>query len=309
MRHINPYKLYELGSKLHGLFNVRAQTRVADMFGPLTDAQNLLDGLIKGDPFPLEFARPEAEKLLQQIGSLFNKYFIDADKQLKLMNNEDRVDSHELSLIQTQLYRFEQVLAAELLRGVQYRPDRLGLYNMNDLAEHATLAFPEGLRKALPQAVQVEFETAARAMAFDLPTAAVIHLLRALDILFLRYGDLYLGSHEGKAERNYNQTLKKLTTMADSDNTAAHPDARVLQMMGDIKDQYRAPLLNPDSKADKEDALALFHLTTSVMTLMLQSLAERHHETQQGKAARLVKGLMADDDDEEETDIRFTQMR
>ena len=48
MQQLNAYRFYELGAKLHALFNVRTQSRVADMFAPLTEAQALLDGFIKG---------------------------------------------------------------------------------------------------------------------------------------------------------------------------------------------------------------------------------------------------------------------
>src|ERR1700733_13970076 len=84
MKQLNPYLFYELGAKLHGLFDSRTQNRVADMFAPLTEAQTLLDGFIKGDPFVLDTSKVDASRLLSKISSIFNRYFIDqTSKQLK----------------------------------------------------------------------------------------------------------------------------------------------------------------------------------------------------------------------------------
>ncbi len=83
MQQLNGYRFYELGARLHSLFDA-ARQNAADMFSPLTEAQSLLDGLIKDEKFPLETSRADATRLLNKLGSLFNRYFIDpATKQMK----------------------------------------------------------------------------------------------------------------------------------------------------------------------------------------------------------------------------------
>src|SRR5580698_10744477 len=121
MQQLNAYRFYELGARLHALFNLRTQGRVADMFAPLAEAQTLLDGFIKGDPFALETSKADANRLLSRIGAVFNRYFIDpATKQLKNPTGEDRIDAHELSLIMSLIEKFEHALAAELNRAPTY---------------------------------------------------------------------------------------------------------------------------------------------------------------------------------------------
>src|SRR6204780_2326016 len=114
MQQLNAYRFYELGARLHALFNMRTQARVADMFAPLAEAQAMLDGFIKGDPFALETSKADANRLLAKIGSVFNRYFIDpASRQLKNPTGEDRIDAHELTLILSLVDKFEHALAAE----------------------------------------------------------------------------------------------------------------------------------------------------------------------------------------------------
>ncbi|HEU0118515.1 MAG TPA: hypothetical protein VFR09_07770, partial [Alphaproteobacteria bacterium] len=92
MQQLNSYRFYELGAKLHSLFSASNQNRVSDMFAPLTEAQALLDGFIKGDNFALETSKSDATRLLNKISSLFNRHFIDqATKQLKSPAGEDRI--------------------------------------------------------------------------------------------------------------------------------------------------------------------------------------------------------------------------
>src|ERR1700722_3044943 len=153
MQSLNTYRFYELGAKLHGLFSSSTQTRVADMFAPFTEAQALLDSFIKGDIFALQDSKTDATRLLNKIGAVFNRYFIDpATKQLKAPTGEDRIDPHELSLIGTLVEKFEHALAGELNRTPTYLAEKCGIYATNDLAEHAQRVFAQNLRNVIPSA-------------------------------------------------------------------------------------------------------------------------------------------------------------
>src|ERR1700761_9428982 len=153
MQQLNVYQFYELGAKLHALFNTRTQGRVADMFAPLTEAQALLDGFIKGDPFALETSKADANRLLAKISSVFNRYFIDpTSKQLKNPTGEDRIDAHELALIMSLVEKFEHALGAELNRAPTYLAKKRGIYSTYDLAEHAHAIFSKELQSVIPKA-------------------------------------------------------------------------------------------------------------------------------------------------------------
>jgi len=273
MQQLNAYRFYELGARLHGLFSACTQARVADMFAPLTEAQTLLDGFIKGDVFTPESSKADAAKLLARISAVFNRYFIDpSTKQLKASVGEDRIDAHEMSLIRSLVEKFEQALAAELNRTPTYLAGKRGIYSTYDLAENAEAIFSEASRGIIPVAAQTEFNAAGRALVFGMGTAAAVHMLRAIEIMLKLYYEAYAGAPATKGERNYAMYMKKLAAIAedeDKDKTL-RPDARVIQMLAQIKNHYRNPLLTPDSVTSIDEATQLFgmhgyHATTVPM--------------------------------------------
>src|SRR5277367_1127526 len=194
MQQLDSYRFYELGARLHALFDLRTQGRVADMFAPLTEAQALLDGFIKGDPFALESSKADANRLLSKISSVFNRYFIDpTSKQLKTPTGEDRIDAHELTLILSLVEKFEHALAAELNRAPTYLAGKRGIYSIFELAENAREIFSKELRDVIPAAAQGEFNLAGRALVFGLGTAAAMHMLRAIEITLRPYYEMFAG--------------------------------------------------------------------------------------------------------------------
>lgn len=284
MRHLNPYSFYDLAAKLHGLFHANSQHRVADMFGPLTEAQNALDILIKGDPFPLETSKADATRLLGKLANVFNRYYIDQNsKQVKVATGEDRIDAHEVAMLQSLLEKFEHALAADLNRSPTYTAEKRGIYSTYDLIENASQALPASLVKIIPSAAVQEFNTSGRALAFGLGTAAAVHLLRAIELVLRQYYEIFAGSPAAKNERNFAIYLKKLTAMADEESNTAKPDKRVIQMLAQIKDQYRNPLAVPDQSITTEQATALLGMATAIISLMAEQIHALQTATKSGK--------------------------
>jgi hypothetical protein len=307
MQQLNTYRFYELGAKLHGLFSSSTQARVADMFAPFTEAQALLDGFIKGDILALDASKVDANRLLNKIGAVFNRYFIDpATHQLKSPTGEDRIDAHELSLIRTLVEKFEHALAAELNRTPTYLADKCGIYATYDLAEKAQHAIPAPLRKMIPASASNEFATAGRALAFGLGTAAAVHMLRAIEIVLKVYYESFAGSPGGKTERNYAAYLKKLAAMAEDEEKTVRPDRRVIQMLAQIKDHYRNPLVTPESVISPEEATQLFGLTSALISLMAEQIdARRRADNKNG--GNPAPASPNEDEDEESYDYPMSQ--
>ena len=307
MHTLNTYRFYELGAKLHGLFSTGAQGRIADMFVPLTEAQSMLDALIKGDTLTLETSKSDAKRLLNKIGALFNRYFIDpSTKQLKPVTGEERVDTHEISLIHTLVEKFEHALAAELSRMPTYVACKRGIYSIFDLAENAQNIFGETMRAFVPESAQTEFNTAGRALAFGLGTAATLHLLRATEITMRAYYDACDGVALSKNERNFSIYLKKLSTMADEEDRKGRPDKRVVQMLSQIKDHYRSPVMAVDRNVSIDEAMQLFGMASSIISMMAEQIkAQKPDES--GEKAGMPASLAALGDDNEIYDFPLSQ--
>lgn len=243
------------------------------MFGPITDAQSLLDGWIKGDPYTMETSKDDATRLLNKLGNLFNKYYIDQNtKQLKRPAGEDRIDAHELTLISGLLEKFEHALAAELTYAPTYVAGKRGIYSTYDLIQNAQQCFSDLMRKNMPEASMKEFNTAGRALAFGLGTAAGVHLLRAVELVLKRYYETFSGTQVNKNERTYSIYLKRLAVLSEDEANDFRPDKRLLQLLAQIKEHYRNPLTNPESNITVEQATSLFGLATAAMTLMTEQV-------------------------------------
>lgn len=276
MQHLNPYRFYELAAKLHALFGNACQSRVSELFAPLSEAQALLDGWIKGEPFALETSREDATHLLNKLGALFNKYYIDpSSKQLKAPTGEDRVDSHEMTLLLTLVEKFEHALAAEMAQAPVYAAQKRGIYSTYDLIENADRCFAQEVRDVVPEASLKEFAVAGRALAFGLGTAAAVHLLRAVEMVLKDYYEMFSGTTVAKTERTYSIYLKKLAAMADDESFDLRPDKRLLQMLAQIKEHYRNPLTSPEKTITVGQATSLFGLATALITLMSEQIVER----------------------------------
>ncbi|MDX2028129.1 MAG: hypothetical protein SFW62_05790 [Alphaproteobacteria bacterium] len=310
MQQLNAYHFYELGARLHSIFNDCTQHRVADMFAPLTEAQALLDGFIKGDTFPLESSKADATRLLNKIGGLFNRYFIDpTTKQLKKGAGEDRIDPQELSMIRALIEKFEHALAAEMNRASTYFADKIGIYATHDLAENARWVFSVEQRASIPEAAQDEFDAAGRALAFGLGTAATLHLLRAVEIMLKPYFEHFAGAVAAKGERNYAVYLKKLAALADEDEKEPRPDKHVLQMLAQIKDHYRNPLLASESAVTLDEAAQLFGTVGTLISLMAKPLKPARQPGPRGgkKSSPSANFGNGNGDDEEMYDFRLSQ--
>jgi hypothetical protein len=298
-----------LAAKLHGLISCASTMRVADIFGPLTEAQTALDTLIKGDPLPIETSKADATRLLNKLGNIFDRTFIDTTSgQIKKPSGEDRMDTHEIASIQSLVDKFEHALAAELNCAPVYFASRRGIYSTYDLIENAYQTFSESVLKIIPVTAQNEFGTAGRALAFGLGTATTMHLLRAVEVVLKQYYELFSGTTVAKTERSYNIYLKKLATLADDENNAMRPDKRLLQMLAQIKEHYRNPLTMPEHNVSVEQATSLFGLATAIITLMAEQIIARQKPAsgKGGKAAKEALANVAEEADEGDEDDSFS---
>lgn len=274
MQQLQQFRFYDLGTKLAGIFNVRKHNRIADLFGPLTDAQKSLDALIKGDPIELKYAKADATKLLTQISALFDKYFIDqTSHQFRLPAQEEKVDAQELALVELALQKFESALAAELSRMMVFPVLQRGIYSAVDLMEHAHRAVPEELQDYIPVSARRELDAAGRALSFDLGTAASLHMLRALEIVTATYYELFAAPLTARTERNLATYLRKLNVLAEEDSKSPRPEQRLVQFLTQIKDGYRNPMVQAETVISAGSAATLFGLVTGAITQLAEHIA------------------------------------
>ncbi|MGE0109727.1 MAG: hypothetical protein AB7S81_08225, partial [Bdellovibrionales bacterium] len=260
-------------------------------------------GWIKGDAvYPLDMSKTEAKRLLDKIAAIFNKYYIDQQtKQLKTPSGEDRIDGHELALVRTLLEKFEAAFAAELNFAPVYMAQKCGIYSTFELIEHASYCFDEETRKSIPAVALREFDEAGRALVYGLGSAAGMHLLRAVEVVLKTYYESFTGSTVNKNERSYAIYLKKLASLSEEEKICK-PNKRLLQMLAQIKEQYRNPLVSPESEITMPQAFALFNLAMAAIPLMLEQVFENGSSDKEKALQEVTKLASVDEvEDEDET--------
>ncbi len=276
MQSVTQYRFYELGVKLHAITGCAANMRALDLFSPLMEAQTILDALIKGDPVTLSLAKPDANKLLSKLSALFNRYFIDpASKQFRMPTVDEKIDQHEISLLRALLQKFEMSFAAELSRMPAYGVGKQGIFSTEELVENADGALSDAVREMVSPDVLADYKAAGRAIAFGLGSAAVMHLLRAIERVMVGYYESFGSAPMGpKIERNWNNTIKRLNALCD-ETLDSDADRRIVQLLTQIRERYRNPLTQSDVDYLTDDALTLFNLGGSVMSMMVEQMMAR----------------------------------
>lgn len=283
MNPISQFKFYDLGAKLHRATSNRTAISAADMFVPLMEAQAALDNLLKGDPITLELAKTDASALLNRLGALFNKHFIDpSTRQFRHPAREDVVEAHELNLLRSMVEKFESALAAELSRKAIYAVPKRGLFDTWQLAEQAEEQFSEEVRKNLPEGALGDVRAAGRCLAFGLGTAACFHLVRSVEAVLARYVDTMAGPVPAKAAQLWREGITRLQNKAKEGNGV---DARVPSLLADIDTRYRAGLLSHDAQFSLHDAMIFFGMAGSLITLMMEGIAATDTPQRRLKAA------------------------
>lgn len=293
---ISQYKFYDLGAKLHRVVANRTAVGAAEMFVPLMEAQTALDGLIKGDPMTLDIAKADANALLNKLGTIFNKNFIDMNtRQFRFPGREETIDSHELTLLRALVEKFETSLAAELGRKAVYAVPKRGLFDTYELTEHADKQFSEDMLRQMGDGMRDDLRAAGRCLAFGLGTACCFHLVRAVEAMLSRYIESFGGGASSNSEVLWKDGLKRLHAAAKEKSTG--PDGRVLGLLNDIETRIRPILQNADTPISIGDATIFFGMTGSLITLMQETLQNagkaqnrlRQAEEKLAEAARVVE--------------------
>lgn len=264
MERVDGYYLYEMGTKIHPLNDLRAAspnipgTSYFEAFFKLMIAEGALEPLITRSIFRLRTSVIDGQNLLGAIRALKQK--VEAETQ-----EPKTLEHNDIYWIQQYLSKFETVIAAELRLMPLYVATQKGGYDMPALIENGRVCFPIDLSSKAPEAI-IDIEQATRCIAFELPTAAGFHLHRANESVLHRYWDAVTGGAPRPTNRNMGDYLKGL-------NDSNKGDIRVRSALKDLKDLHRNPLIHPEHSIDTTDqAIALMNSIHTVIVYMLKEI-------------------------------------
>jgi hypothetical protein len=251
VRRLNVGWFCDFGAAIYGVANIPMGSALeGDVPLLLTRAKDCLEIFEDADtPLSLDVSRPTAEELRKAI----NLVFLPGVKRESQVRNI--AEARKLA-IQLQL-----LLASELNRQPIYHVFPKRAYDINILIQDATKLFSESVRKDLSKEAIRDIAEAGRCLAFELPTAAAFHLMRAAEAIIREYYALIVGELPKVKHRNWGAYIKHLREKS--------ADEKIMAALEQIKDLHRNPILHPELQLELEEVVSLVGIIESVMSAMM----------------------------------------
>jgi hypothetical protein len=226
-----------------------------------------LDAFIKKEKeIENENILPELVDLKKSISEFLATYYTP-----KLPNEFDTKPFLEVSFIYKSLKVLETVLLSDLIKKHAYRVTQKDEYNPDILVNSGIKIFPKGIREKFNRQTEFDINMGLRCLAFELPTAFGFHFFRAVETLIVQLYLKRVGSDPPENRRNWDVYIKILEGKdAIKPNEPSSPE--IIEMLRDLKNNHRNPLLHPEDNLDHEEAVVLLGLLKSVIYKLVKEI-------------------------------------
>jgi len=249
-----PY-IYNLATELDPITKLQPDSKVFDVMYPLVSAHLGINSLLNNSVFAstLRSCRESATTLQTNLQHIMGK-----------ANENTTLSNYDVGVLNQQLEQFKIALLAEIGVLPAYFVNQKGGFDTLTLLDWGHLIFPTDLHAKVPEAV-FDVEQAAKALAYELPTAAGFHTFRATESVLRRYYTHVSGGKPHPRVRNIGVYIKGLR--------AAHSgDEIVLSSLEQLTKLHRNPLIHPEVVLTLEEAISTLGMARSVVSAMLNAL-------------------------------------
>jgi hypothetical protein len=257
MKQINTYALYQLANELAPLRSVpsdASELTKANVF-PMFLANYYIEQFFTEQRLmPLELSGDAAAELSTALQNVGSKVWADPPQ---------KVEEWELRAIRTKLTDLETVMALELQRHQTYLVSQIGGYSMPLLATKAEVNLLEDALAVIGDQAKKDFREAGRCLAFELPTAAGFHAMRATENVLRQYYMELTGKTVDRIE--WGPCIQELRS--------ANANQKVLQVLDQIRDLHRNPLMHPQDFLSMKEAIGLFDIAKSAIGAIAEEVA------------------------------------
>ena len=252
-----PY-LYDLSAALKPLNNIRFESPIKDWMYVLLNAESELQAFLYGSVYSqtLKASMAPGGALLQAI----KKLTADPNKD----RNLDFIDTYSIS---NALATFEAVLSAEMNVCNAYFVTKKRGYDITDLIKETEVLFPDDLKTKVPEAI-FDIQQAGKCIAFEIPTAAGFHLMRALEMVLRLYFDAVANGEPRPVTNNWGDYLAIMVQKNLGDQKA-------IAVLKQIKDLHRNEFIHPETTLSLDEAIGLLGIVQSAMVYMLIPIPEK----------------------------------
>jgi hypothetical protein len=257
MIRITLHYFYDLGTVLHPLSKLDDGMKLTEIYGDLVAAESALVSLLNNTIIPLRTCYDSGSKLLAAIRVPMAR--------MGQPNNE--LEFFEAFDITDNLEKFETVLSAELQILDAYYVSQKGAYSTVHLIETAHSMIPASILKDMPSGAIEDFKAGGRCLAFELPTAAGFHLLRATEAVLHEYYDAIATAKTIKPNATMGMYITNLETNGG--------DKKVMGVLRQITDLHRNPLIHPEDTLTTSQAIVLTGIVTSAIVAMVEGIQQK----------------------------------
>jgi hypothetical protein len=259
----NTYQFYHFCSQVQPLKSLHQPGQKVKVFEMILDLWHGIEALNKllNDeiiPVPLRMSGVAAKKAVEAIqviaGPEFPKRFPE--------NSDGEIDEYSLYSLKEKINELEIVLSHELPQVDTYCLSRKAIYDTSELVEHADKIIPAQLMERISDEAIYELRQAGRCLAFECPTAAAFHLLRATETVLRTYFVALVKEEPKKRDWGYYiDTLKK----------SSAPE-KVTGVLDQIRQVHRNPTIHPEDVLSMDEAIVLFGICQSAIVAMASDL-------------------------------------
>lgn len=259
MQRVNQYQFYDFAVYLHPITQLLTTAKVSESMWPLYRAKTWVQYFLENRVVPLVVCRPYGFRLVAEIDNV-----IPADFPVAAPADGESEIGFRARVISDATREFETVLAAELQALDTYFISQKGIYSTPDLIERADNALDEDVRRIInPEAVK-DFKQAGRCLAFDLPTAAGFHAMRATENVLRQYHKVAVPSSSSGSTPEMATCINELKK--------AGADEKTMAVIDQIRDLHRNTIMHPEVFLSPSEGLRLFDIAKSAISAMADQI-------------------------------------
>lgn len=277
LRPVNENFFYQFGAVLRPVIEMPHPVKLGEAFRVVYPAQGWVEWFLKDKVVPLSVCKGSGYKLLdaiKEIVSINQREDTKADDELEFLNYYAVTNAAK---------EFETVFTAELQTVDTYLISQTGIYKTSDLIEHAERIFPESVLATIPDHAVKDIRDCGKCLAFDLPTSAGFHMLRATEALIREYMTVVVGTPPKLKSRNWGRYLDILKKHG--------ADPRILAALDQIREMHRNPIMHPEDFLSAEEASTLLGVAQGVVVFIAADIAKRKAAKEAEKAAKAKTAL------------------
>lgn len=267
MDKLNLVKFYQIGKELSVMRGLETDMENMNVLLTLIHPHSWVSSFLsETQAVPMPNTRLAAQNLLAAINVIL-------DPLLKSIALRDgKLSMPDKSRLDIALDSFEEEFEHDSREINIFSVSNQCAYSTTILIDRGEHVLPESVRAVVTDYDRNELHEAGRCLAFNLPTAAGFHMVRAVESVLRGYYDVVTtGAPRPKRKNGKDESMGAYIDQL----IHAKVDINITSVLWDVKRLHRDPLTHPEDVLDSEQATVLLGVVTSAITAMVRDIKKR----------------------------------